>query len=119
MDTLKSEISNVAARLVVEEGLEYGPAKRRAIKQLGLPPRTPLPGNDEIEDAVLEYISVFCQDTQPAELAALRQLAVVWMERMAEFSPYLGGSVWHGTATRLSDIYIQLSVMTVNRLKYR
>lgn len=108
MDTLKSEISSVAARLVVEEGLEYGPAKRRAIKQLGLPPRTPLPGNDEIEDAVWDYISVFCQDTQPAELMALRQLAVVWMERMAEFSPYLGGSVWHGTATRLSDIYIQL-----------
>ena len=27
---------------------------------------------------------------------------------MAEFRPYLGGSVWHGTATRTSDIYIQL-----------
>ncbi len=108
MDTLKSEISSVAARLVVEEGLGYGPAKHRAIKQLGLPTRTPLPGNDEIEDAVVDYIAMFCQDTQPGELLALRQLAVVWMERMAEFSPYLGGSVWHGTATRLSDIYIQL-----------
>jgi hypothetical protein len=30
------------------------------------------------------------------------------MERMAAFRPYLGGAVWHGTATRLSDIYIQL-----------
>jgi hypothetical protein len=108
MDSLKSEISSMAARLVVEEGLEYGPAKRQAVKQLGLPSRTPLPGNDEIEDAVVDYISVFCQDTQPGELAALRELAVVWMERMAEFSPHLGGSVWHGTATRLSDIYIQL-----------
>jgi len=108
MDSLKSEISSVAARLVVEEGLEYGPAKHRAIKQLGLSTRTPMPGNDEIEDAVADYISVFCQDTQPGELMALRQLAVVWMERMAEFSPHLGGSVWHGTATRLSDIYIQL-----------
>jgi hypothetical protein len=108
MDSLKSEISSVAARLVVEEGLEYGPAKHRAIKQLGLPSRTPLPNNDEIEDAVVDYISVFCQDTQPGELLALRQLAVVWMERMAEYSPHLGGSVWHGTATRLSDIYIQL-----------
>ena len=108
MDSVKSEISSMAARLVVEEGLEYCPAKRRAVKQLGLPSRTPLPGNDEIEDAVVDYISVFCQDTQPGELAALRELAVVWMERMAEFSPHLGGSVWHGTATRLSDIYIQL-----------
>ena len=90
MDSVKSEISSMAARLVVEEGLEYGPAKRRAVKQLGLPSRAPLPGNDEIEDAVVDYISVFCQDTQPGELAALRELALVWMERMAEFSPPLG-----------------------------
>ena len=108
METLKSEISAVAARLVVEEGLEYGPAKRRAVKHMGLPLRTALPGNDEIEDAVVEYLSVFCADTQPGELLALRRLALVWMERMAAFRPYLGGAVWHGTATRLSDIYIQL-----------
>lgn len=108
METLKSEISAVAARMVVEEGLEYGPAKRRAVKQMGLPARTALPGNDEIEDAVVEYLSVFCADTQPGELLALRRLALVWMERMAAFRPYLGGAVWHGTATRLSDIYIQL-----------
>lgn len=108
MDTLKSEISAVAARLVVEEGLEYGPAKRRAVKQLGLPGRSALPGNDEIEDAVVEYIALFCSETQPGELLALRRLALVWMERMAAFWPHLGGAVWHGTATRLSDIYIQL-----------
>lgn len=108
METLKSEISAVAARMVVEEGLEYGPAKRRAVKHMGLPLRTAVPGNDEIEDAVVEYLSVFCADTQPVELLALRRLALVWMERMAAFRPYLGGAVWHGTATRLSDIYIQL-----------
>ena len=108
MDTLASEISAAAARMVVEEGLEYGPAKRRAVKQLGLPGRTALPANDEVEDAVLEYISVFCAETQPQELRALRQLALTWMERMAAFRPHLGGAVWRGTATRLSDIYIQL-----------
>ena len=108
MDTLQSEIAATAARLVVEEGLEYGPAKRRAVKQMGLPQRTALPDNDMVEDAVREYISIFCADTQPAELAALRRLAVTWMERMEEFRPYLGGAVWHGTATRLSDIYVQL-----------
>lgn len=106
--SVQSEIAASAAAMVVEEGLEYGPAKRRAVKQLGLPARTALPGNDEVEDAVREYISIFCADTQPAELAALRDLALVWMERMAEFRPHVGGSVWHGTATRLSDIYIQL-----------
>jgi len=108
MDTLQSEIAAAAARLVVEEGLEYGPAKRRAVRQMGLNARTALPDNDSLEEAVREYIAIFCADTQPAELAALRRLAVTWMERMEEFRPHLGGAVWHGTATRLSDIYLQL-----------
>ncbi len=108
MDNLKSEIAATAARMVVEEGLEYGPAKRRAVRQLGLPTRTALPDNDLVEESVREYIELFCADTQPAELEALRRLAMTWMERMAVFRPYLGGAVWHGTATRLSDIYLQL-----------
>jgi hypothetical protein len=108
MDSVKLEIAAAAARMVVEEGLEYGPAKRRAVRQLGLNARSALPDNDVIEDAVREYIELFCAETQPAELAALRRLALTWMERLAQFRPYLGGAVWHGTATRLSDIYIQL-----------
>jgi hypothetical protein len=107
-NALATEIANAAARLVVEEGLEWGPAKRRAVRQLGLPARTPLPDNDLVEDAVREYIGLFCADTQPMELRALRELALVWMQRMQAFRPYLGGAVWHGTATRLSDIYIAL-----------
>lgn len=107
MQALTSEIAATAARLVVEEGLEYGPAKRRAASQLGVG-RAPLPSNDELEDAVREYIELFCEDTQPAELRALRSMALVWMERLAAFRPHLCGAVWHGTATRLSDISIQL-----------
>ena len=108
MDNVKSEIAATAARMVVEEGLEYGPAKRRAVRQLGLPARTALPDNDLIEESVRDYIELFCAETQPGELQALRRLAVTWMERLAQFRPYLGGAVWHGTATRLSDIYLQL-----------
>lgn len=108
MNTTKSEIAAVAARLVVEEGLEYGPAKRRAVKAMMLPARTALPGNDEIEEEVQDYIALFCAETQPGELLALREHALAWMVRMAGFRPHLGGAVWHGTATRLNDIYIQL-----------
>jgi len=103
-----SELAQVAARLVVEEGLEYGPAKRRAVKQLALPARTPLPANELIEDAVREYIALFCADTQPAELLALRALALRWMQRMADFRPHVVGAVWQGTATRLSDVHLDL-----------
>ena len=108
MERLKAEIAAAAAGFVVEEGLEYGPAKHRAVKTLGLPARSALPDNAAVEDAVLEYIAIFCSDTQPSELAALRRLALRWMERMDPFRPHLTGAVWHGTATRLSDIYIQL-----------
>ena len=106
--SIETEIAQAAAALVVDEGLEYGPAKRRALKQLGLPARTALPDNEQVEEAVREHLALFCADTQPAELQALRRLALLWMERMAAFRPYLGGAVWHGTATRLSDIYLQL-----------
>lgn len=108
MHSATEEIAAAAARMVVEEGLEYGPAKRRAIKQLGLPPRTALPSNDVIEAEVRDYLALFCADTQPQELLALRRLAALWMERLAEFRPHVGGAVWRGTATRLSDIYLQL-----------
>ena len=106
--SIDTEIAQAAAALVVDEGLEYGPAKRRALKQLGLPARTALPSNEQVEDAVREHLALFCADTQPLELQALRRLALLWMERLAQFRPYVGGAVWRGTATRLTDVYLQL-----------
>ena len=103
-----AEWAATAARLVVDDGLEYASAKRQAAKQLGLPARQPLPDNAALDAAVSEHIAIFCADTQPAELRALRETALVWLERMADFSPFVGGSVWHGTATHHSDVYIQL-----------
>jgi hypothetical protein len=108
MNHISAEIAATAARIVVEEGMEYGPAKRRAVKQLGLNSRAELPDNMAVEAAVFEYISVFCADTQPAELKALRETAALWMTRLAEFRPHLTGAVWRGTATRLNDIHLQL-----------
>ena len=107
---LTAEIAAAAARLVVEEGMEYGPAKRRAARSLGKHSlRTlDLPGNDEVEDEVRSYLSLFHADTQPAELAALRGVAVQWMTRLAEFRPHLTGAVWRGTATRLNSVHLQL-----------
>jgi hypothetical protein len=110
MDTLTDEIAATAARLVVEEGLEYGPAKRRAARDLGRRSgrQGELPANELVEDQVRDYLALFCADTQPAELLALRQLALRWLTRLAEFRPHLTGAVWRGTATRLSPIIIDL-----------
>ena len=107
---LSLEIAAAAARWVVEEGMEYGPAKRRAARDVGgrSSRKAELPSNTEVETEVRAYIELFCADTQPAELAALRAVAVLWMQRMAEFRPHLTGAVWRGTATRLNNIHLQL-----------
>ncbi len=107
---LSAELASAAARLIVEEGMEYGPAKRRAARQLGKHSVRPvdLPGNDEVEDEVRQYIQLFCADTQPGELLALRRVALLWMERLQAFRPHLTGAVWRGTATRLSSVHLQL-----------
>ncbi|MFM2066470.1 MAG: hypothetical protein RLZZ584_1379 [Pseudomonadota bacterium] len=102
------ELCAAAARLVVDDGMEYGPAKHKALRLLGLRRGTELPGNLALEDAVREHIALFCADTQPAELAALREVAVRWMTQLAEFRPHLVGAVWRGTATRLSAVRLRL-----------
>ena len=102
------DISATAARLVVEEGLDFGAAKHRAIKVLGMRQRSAVPSNAELELAVRAYIDEFCAQTQPNELQALRELALTWMRRLERFHPYLSGAVWRGTATRASDIQIEL-----------
>lgn len=101
-------LADAAARWVVEEGLDYASAKRKAVKHLGLNPRTPLPSNETLEDAVRDYLALHCADTQPAQLRALRELALQWMQGLSEFRPLLSGAVWRGTATQHSDIHLQL-----------
>lgn len=105
-----AEIAASAARLVVEEGLEYGAAKRKAARALGRhgPATRNLPSNEEVEDEVRAHLALFCQDSQPQELRALRELALPWLQRLSEFRPHLAGAVWRGTATRQSAIHIEL-----------
>ena len=96
----------LAARLVVDEGMEYGAAKRKAAREFG--GRSELPDNEQLEAAVREHIELFCAETQPAELQALREVALLWMQRLAEFRPHLSGAAWRGTATRLSSVHLDL-----------
>ncbi|MDQ2779730.1 MAG: hypothetical protein M3Y32_09255 [Pseudomonadota bacterium] len=100
------DIAASAACLVVEEGMEYGAAKRKAARDFGS--RVELPPNEAVEDAVREHIALFCADTQPGELRALREAAALWMQRLAEFRPHLSGAAWRGTATRLSAVHLDL-----------
>lgn len=110
MDSLRAELAALAARLIVEDGLDYGSAKRKAAKRL-LGERAAhdlLPSNDEIEQQVRAELAIFHADTQPAQLQQLRQAALALMEEFATFNPHLAGAVWNGTATDLSDLHVLL-----------
>jgi hypothetical protein len=109
-DDSPAHIAAAAAVLVAEEGMELGEAKRKAARaaQRHGARRVPLPSDEAVEDAVREHLALFHADTQPAELRALRRLALRWMERLAPLRPHLCGAAWRGTATRRSSLRIDL-----------
>lgn len=102
------EIAATAARLIADDGMAWGPAKHKAVRELNLPPRTPLPPSELVEDALREHLALFQADTQPGELRQLRELALRWMDKLATFQPLLTGAVWRGTANRFSTLHLQL-----------
>jgi hypothetical protein len=110
MSETARRIAAAAAAMVVDDGMEYAAAKRKAARDLGRRGlrQAELPSNEQVEQAVREHIAVFHADTQPAELRALRETALQWMDRLERLRPHLGGAAWRGTATRRSALHIDL-----------
>lgn len=108
---VRLEIAAAAARLVAQDGADYGSAKRKAARQvLGDAPSRPnvLPDNDMIEEQVRHYNALFLADSQPARLFQLRTIALQVMEALQQFHPLLSGPVLNGTAGPHDEIYLQL-----------
>ncbi|MBV8666458.1 MAG: hypothetical protein JO269_08250 [Burkholderiaceae bacterium] len=111
VETLRAEIAAAAARMIAEDGTDYGTAKRKAAKQILGDAKAGsdlLPDNAQIEDEVRIYNALFLSDSQPARLLHLRTVALKLMEQLTQFSPYLTGAVLNGTAGEHSDIHLQL-----------
>jgi len=104
----RERIAHLAARLMAEDGIEdYALAKRKAARQAGIAETRQLPNNDEIEAALKIYRTLY-QRQHPAQLRELRQLALQVMDELAEFNPYLTGSVLKGHAGKYATIHLQL-----------
>jgi hypothetical protein len=102
-------IAQAAARLIVEHGItDWSLAKRKAARELMLPEREALPGDDEVQAALAEHHAIFARDTHDDQLRAQRDRALVWMRRLAQFAPHLTGGVAEGWATEHSDIRLEL-----------
>jgi len=105
----RTRIAQVAAKLIAEHGIaDWSLAKRKAARQLMLPERTALPGDDEIESALVDYHALFGGEQHVAQLRTQREQALRWMRRLAQFEPTLVGGVAAGWATAHSDIQLDL-----------
>jgi len=105
----RTRIAQVAARLIAEHGIaDWSLAKRKAVRQLQLPERAALPGDDEIESALVDYHALFGGEQHAAQLRAQREFALRWMQRLASFEPLLVGGVAAGWASAHSDVQLDL-----------
>lgn len=106
---MRRRIAHAAARMLAEDGkLDYGSAKRKAARQLGAPDSGNLPDNQQIEEALRSYQALYQADETRVQLALLRNTAIEYMERLADFDPHLTGSVLNGTAGPHADVNLQL-----------
>jgi len=106
---MRQRIAAAAARIMAEDGIDdFALAKRKAARQLGAADTQSLPANEEIEQQLRSYLALYQGDEQRERLRAMRSVALLVMEDLQLFHPYLSGPVLNGTAGRYSEIDLQL-----------
>lgn len=111
LQQVRARIAATAARMIAQDGADYGTAKAKAARQvLGVDRPSPnyLPDNGQVEDEVRRYQTLFQGSTQALRLKNLRKAALVVMDALADFRPYLTGPVLNGTAAEHDVIHLQL-----------
>ena len=118
-DQLRQHIAADAARIMAEEGVrDFHTAKRKAATRLGLPETKHLPGNDEVESALQEYLRLFHAGRVTQSAQRLRVLAAEAMRFLARFNPRLVGPVLSGTVTSASAIELHLIADTPEEIGF-
>jgi hypothetical protein len=113
----RRHISQEAARIMAEDGVrDYQLAKRRAVERLGLDAERNLPANQEIEDALREYLVLFQGARLKQDRRRLRQAALDAMRFFAPLEPRLVGAVLSGTVTRFSEVQLHVVADSVEQV---
>ena len=106
---MREQLAYHAARLMAEDGItDYAFAKRKAAKQMGATDTHHLPSNQEVDEALHSYRTLYQHDSHPDVLYQLREEALAAMRMLEPFHPYLTGSVLNGSAGEQSDINVML-----------
>ncbi len=106
---VRAQIAAEAARIMVEGGIkDYRLGKRKAIERLRLPMQKQLPGNEEIEAAILRYQRLFYAQDHPRLIFEMRSVATRVMRSLADFKPRLVGPVLLGSADQHSVVTLHV-----------
>lgn len=106
---MRANIAATAARIMAEEGIDdFALAKRKAARRLGSAESDALPGNDEIEAELRDYLALYQAEEHPERITELRRIALAAMRELSPFNPYLTGPVLAGLAGPYAEIDLQL-----------
>ncbi|MDD5471795.1 MAG: hypothetical protein PHP05_07770 [Sideroxydans sp.] len=106
---MRAQLAHQAAKIMADGSItDYAFAKRKAARQLGADDTHHLPSNEEVDLALQQYRVLYQQEEHPSVLRSLRQEALDNMQQLAQFQPYLTGSVLSGSAGMNSDINLML-----------
>ncbi len=108
---LRQLVADETARLLYEEGYrDYRVAKQKAAQRLGADNQAKnQPSNEEVEQALQDYVQLLDQAEHQANLKLHREIALEAMEFLQPFQPYLTGSALEGTSGPLSAVTLHLS----------
>ena len=110
--TVRREMAAVAAALVADSGLDYGAAKRRAARHLGVADASPkgaMPDNDEIDEALREHLDLFDAAGHEERRESIQVAAIELMEQLAQWSPFITGAAWKGLVTEHAVLHLQIA----------
>ena len=108
-DATRAEIAALAATLIADSGLDFHAAKRKAAQRVvgdGQASRM-MPDNALVDRFLLEHLQLFDEDHE-ARVERHRRAALIWLERLEAFDPYVTGAAWKGIVTRHAPLHLQV-----------
>ena len=106
---IRQYLAEEAARVMIDGGIrDYGIAKRKALVRLRLPRGTPLPRNQDIEDALRAHQRLFAGEERVSSLQRLRKAALEAMHELQQFQPKLVGAVLNGLVDNNTVVTLHL-----------
>ena len=116
---IKMTIANLAARMIMEEGVkDYFFAKKKAARSLGFNEEVNLPTNMQIDKAIEEFHKIFNQDIGNDFLEHFKTQALNVMDMFKNFRPHLMNKLSEGIIPKFPEIKINLFADNLKDIEY-